>query len=202
MNNLYKILIAAMLILTGYNTYTLYTLKSEMLDSTIVINDKINSMAIDTNGQLQTLDDKVNKITSQDTTQVIRQEIRYVEKTSQDDADVELETNPAKVSVKVNGGEKYYLNTLPTETSKFEDGKLVINQAYSTHLDITANEYKKSKWSLITAMNSDKDVIGGINYELGHTVSATVLAGQGIKPYYGLTWRIGGQKKKKRYYNC
>ena len=118
MNNLYKILIAAMLILTGYNTYTLYTLKSEMLDSTIVINDKINSMAIDTNGQLQTLDDKVNKITSQDTTQVIRQEIRYVEKTSQDDADVELETNPAKVSVKVNGGEKYYLNTLPTETSK------------------------------------------------------------------------------------
>ena len=192
MNNLYKILIVAMLILTGYNTYTLYTLKSEMLDSTIVINDKINSMAIDTNGQLQTLDDKVNKITSQDTTQVIRQEIRYVEKTSQDDADVELETNPAKVSVKVNGGEKYYLNTLPTETSKFEDGKLVINQAYSTHLDITANEYKKSKWSLITAMNSDKDVIGGINYELGHTVSATVLAGQGIKPYYGLTWRIGG----------
>ena len=71
-----------------------------MLDSTIVINDKINSMAIDTNGQLQTLDDKVNKITSQDTTQVIRQEIRYVEKTSQDDADVELETNPAQVLLK------------------------------------------------------------------------------------------------------
>ena len=192
MTVVYKIIISLLMILTMYNSYALFSLKSELNNYTMILDNKVDSITVDTSGKLQTLNSKVDKLTSQKATQVVKQEIQYVQKESANDADIEFNTNPAQVSIKVNNGEKYYLNTIPNEQYKFENGKLLINQAYSTHLDITADEYKHSKWSLITAMNSDKDVIGGLNYELGHTVSATVLAGQGIKPYYGLTWRIGG----------
>lgn len=192
MTTILKVIISFLTILTIYNSYMLFSLKSELSNYTMILDNKVDSITIDTSGKLKDLDSKVDKIASQKTTQVVKQEIRYIEKESADDADIELKTNPAQVSIKVNNGEKYYLDTIPNEQYKFDQGKLVINQAYSTHLDITTNEYKRSKWSLITAMNADKDVIGGLNYELGHTVSATVLAGQGIKPYYGLTWRIGG----------
>ena len=192
MTTILKVIIGFLTVLTMYNSYMLFSLKLELNNYTMILDNKVDSITIDTSGKLKDLDSKVDKIASQKTTQVVKQEIRYIEKESTDDADIELKTNPAQVSIKVNNGEKYYLDTIPNEQYKFDQGKLVINQAYSTHLDITTNEYKRSKWSLITAMNSDKDVIGGLNYELGHTVSATVLAGQGIKPYYGLTWRIGG----------
>ena len=186
-----KLALILNIIVTGYLSYSIYQIRHQ-LDDAILVSNQANTIAVSLDGKLQEVSDKTNTLMNQKVTNTVTQEIRYIEKESSNDADVELKTNPAQVSVKVNGGEKYYLNTLPTETSKFEDGKLVINQAYSTNLDIRADEYKHSKWSLITAMNSDKDVIGGLNYELGHTVSATILAGQGIKPYYGLTWRIGG----------
>ena len=186
-----KLALILNIIVTGYLSYSIYQIRHQ-LDDAILVSNQANTIAVNLNGKLQEVSDKTNTLMNQKVTNTVTQEIRYIEKESSNDADVELKTNPAQVSVKVNGGEKYYLNTLPTETSKFEDGKLVINQAYSANLDIRADEYKHSKWSLITAMNSDKDVIGGLNYELGHTVSATILAGQGIKPYYGLTWRIGG----------
>ena len=194
MTTISKIIIGLLMILTMYNSYALFSLKSELSNYTMILDNKVDSITIDTSGKLQTLNSKVDKLTTQKTTQVVKQEIQYVQKESANDADIEFNTNPAQVSIKVNDGEKYYLNTIPDEKYKFDQGKLVIDQAYSTHLDITADEYKRSKWSLITAMNADKDVIGGLNYEIGHTVSATILAGQGIKPYYGLTWRIGGHE--------
>lgn len=177
-----------------YNTYALYNISSELNNYTLILNNKLDGITIDTNGKLQDMNKKVDILTKQKTTNVIQKEIRYVEKETPDDADVEMITDPARVSIRVNNGEKYYLDTIPTEDYKFEEGKLVIKSAYSTDLNITAPEYKKSKWSLTTALNSDKEVIGGVNYELGHVVSASVLIGQGIKPYYGLTFKIGGHE--------
>ncbi len=72
-----------------------------------------------------------------------------------------------------------------------EDGKLVITQGMTSDINLVTNDYKRSKWSITTAVNSDKKVMGGINYDLGNCVSASVFIGQGIKPYYGLTYKIG-----------
>ena len=101
------------------------------------------------------------------------------------------------VSVRVNGGETYKFNLLEDESSKFEKGKLDISQSSSMKLDITADDYKKSKWQITTAVNADKDTLFGLSYSLGHSVSANTFVGHGIKPYYGLTWQIGGYNKKK-----
>ena len=191
-----KLLKAALIInilISAFLMYYVIDIRHQLEDA-VLVNNKVDSLAIDLNGKLAEVNKKTDTILKQKTTNTVHQEIRYIEKESVNDADVEFNTDPAKISIKVNDGEKYYLNTLPDEKYKFDQGKLVIDQAYSTHLDITADEYKRSKWSLITAMNADKDVIGGLNYEIGHTVSATILAGQGIKPYYGLTWRIGGHE--------
>lgn len=191
-----KLLKAALIInilISAFLIYYVIDIRHQLEDA-VLVNNKVDSLAIDLNGKLAEVNKKTDTILKQKTTNTVHQEIRYIEKESVNDADVEFNTDPAKISIKVNDGEKYYLNTLPDEKYKFDQGKLVIDQAYSTHLDITADEYKRSKWSLITAMNADKDVIGGLNYEIGHTVSATILAGQGIKPYYGLTWRIGGHE--------
>ena len=191
-----KLLKAALIInilISAFLIYYVIDIRHQLEDA-VLVNNKVDSLAIDLNGKLAEVNKKTDTILKQKTTNTVHQEIRYIEKESVNDADVEFNTDPAKISIKVNNGEKYYLNTLPDEKYKFDQGKLVIDQAYSTHLDITADEYKRSKWSLITAMNADKDVIGGLNYEIGHTVSATILAGQGIKPYYGLTWRIGGHE--------
>lgn len=191
-----KLLKAALIInilISAFLIYYVIDIRHQLEDA-VLVNNKVDSLAIDLNGKLAEVNKKTDTILKQKTTNTVHQEIRYIEKESVNDADVEFNTDPAKISIKVNNGEKYYLNTLPDEKYKFDQGKLIIDQAYSTHLDITADEYKRSKWSLITAMNADKDVIGGLNYEIGHTVSATILAGQGIKPYYGLTWRIGGHE--------
>ena len=191
-----KLLKAALtinILISAFLIYYVIDIRHQLEDA-VLVNNKVDSLAIDLNGKLAEVNKKTDTILKQKTTNIVHQEIRYIEKESVNDADVEFNTDPAKISIKVNDGEKYYLNTLPDEKYKFDQGKLVIDQAYSTHLDITADEYKRSKWSLITAMNADKDVIGGLNYEIGHTVSATILAGQGIKPYYGLTWRIGGHE--------
>lgn len=189
-----KLLIIFLAISLAYNGYQLREVKAQLERSTILLDNKIDSLSFDTDGKLNDVSEKINEISKQKNTTVIEKEIRYVEKESPDDADVELKTDPAKVSVKINDGKIYDFHLLPTETSKFEKGKLLINSAYSTSLNITAPEIERSRYQLITAMNSDKEMIGGLNYELGNTVSATFLIGQGIKPYYGLTWRIGGHK--------
>lgn len=182
---------AALSILTVYNTYLLSRIQKEFQTNTIVLNDKMNSIVIDTNGKIEEAVSKTAaEISKHQTTQVIQREIQYIEK-SPGDADIELNTEPASVSVQVNNGEKYKFDLLPAETTKFENGKLILNSAYSTNIDIKADKLERSKYSLIMAMNSDKKIIGGLNYDLGNVVSATVLAGQNIKPYYGLTFRIG-----------
>lgn len=189
-----KILTIFLTISLIYNGYQLKEIKEQLEGSTILLDSKIESLSFNTDGKFDDVSKKINEISRQKNTTVIEKEIQYVQKESSDDADVELSTQSSRVAVKVNDGKIYNFNLLPTETSKFEDGKLLINSAYSTSLNITAPEIERSRYQLITAMNSDKEMIGGLNYELGNTLSATFLVGQGVKPYYGFTWRIGGHK--------
>lgn len=163
----------------------------------LTMNDKINTVSVNTDGKLQKLDEQYTKLAEIKSTNTVKTEIRYIEKETAADPDIELNHEKPNVSVKVNGGETYKFDLLEDESSKFEKGKLDINQSSSMKLDITTDDYKKSKWQLTTAVNADKDTLFGLSYSLGHSVSANAFVGHGIKPYYGLTWQIGGYSKKK-----
>jgi hypothetical protein len=64
--------------------------------------------------------------------------IYYTNKTSKDDADVEMESKPTGITVSYNG-KKETLPTVNKETQeKTEDGKLVIKQEQAATLDVTS----------------------------------------------------------------
>ena len=163
----------------------------------LTMTDKISSVSVNTDGKLQKLDEQYTKLAEMKSTNTIKTEIRYVEKETSSDSDIEFNREKPNVSVRVNGGETYNFNLLENESSKFEKGKLDISQSSSIKLDITTDDYKKSKWQVTTAVNADKDTLFGLSYSLGHSVSANAFIGHGIKPYYGLTWQIGRYSKKK-----
>ncbi len=192
--NINKYIVYALIFLNIYTAASLYEIKKEFKENAIIVNSKIENLAIDTNGKLAENKKAIESLADNQTSQVVTKEVDYVKKENSNDADVELKNNPAHIVVKVNNGEKYSFDLLPDEKYKFEKGKLQINQAYITSISIKQKEIERSRYSLITATNADKEFLGGLNYELGNTVSATFIVGQGIKPYYGLTWKIGSHK--------
>lgn len=194
-NRFYSIMITILICLSTANLYLIYNLHKKLDNDTLVLSNSINTLTLDTKGKIDNLEVKTNeKLSKVKNTVVEHKEIVYTEKTSQNDADIELKNAPSFLTVKVNDGTKYTMNLLPNEKHKFEDGKLIINQGFSSDINIKAYEPRRSQWSISTAMNSDKKVLGGIHYNLTDSLSASVYAGQDIKPYYGFTYRIGGNK--------
>ena len=158
-----------------------------------MLQGKVNQISIDTDGRLIAMDKKYEKMAETQNTQVIRTEVTYVPKSDRTDADIEIRDEKPKVNVKVNDGKKYSFDLLENETSKFDSGKLVLEKSASYNLNLVTDEYKKSRWSVTTALNADKEALFGVSYNLGRSVSADIFVGQHIKPYYGLTWSIGSK---------
>ena len=189
MANKIKYIVIALIIALGISVlYGYNTLKTQKTDRYI----DINNVTVDTNGKKLVVQDSTTKKIHQQTQRTgIKTDINYISKESKADADVELKTTQPTLKLKVNNGPVHNFKLNPTEKYKMEDGKLVITQGMTSDINLVTNDYKRSKWSITTAVNNDKKVMGGLNFELGHTVSASVFIGQGIKPYYGLTYRIG-----------
>ena len=188
-NKLKYIVIALIIAAVGLSIYGYNTLKTQKTDRYI----DINNVTVDTNGKKIVVQDSTTKKIHQQTNKTeITKEISYVPKINKNDADVEIKSEKPKLKLKVNGGPVNYFELKDqTEQYQTKDGKLIVKQGITSSIDIRTNEYKRSKFSLTTAINSDKKVMGGINYDLGNCVSASIYVGQGIKPYYGLTYRIG-----------
>lgn len=187
-NKIKYIVIALIIAAVGLSIYGYNTLKSQKTDRYI----DINNVTVDTNGKKLVVQDSTTKKIHQQTQRTgIKTDINYIPKESKADADVELKTTQPTLKLKVNNGPVHNFKLNPTEKYKMEDGKLVITQGMTSDINLVTNDYKRSKWSITTAVNNDKKVMGGINYDLGNCVSASVFIGQGIKPYYGLTYKIG-----------
>ena len=182
------------LVLLIFVSYNVYRIEQRLDENVMITNQKIDELNIDTSGKINELTDTVEKIGQQKSTHTIEKEVKYIEKTDINDPDIELNSNPAKISVKVNDGKIYNFDLLPNEGSKFEKGKLVIDSMYSTSISLSAPEYKRSKLSVIGALNKDKDVIAGASYDFSKDVSAIFLVGQEIDPYVGLSFRVGRYK--------
>ena len=189
MANKIKYIVIALIIALGISVlYGYNTLKTQKTDRYI----DINNVTVDTNGKKLVVQDSTTKKIHQQTQRTgIKTDINYISKESKADADVELKTTQPTLKLKVNNGPVHNFKLNPTEKYKMEDGKLVITQGMTSDINLVTNDYKRSKWSITTAVNNDKKVMGGLNFELGHTVSASVFIGQGIKPYYGVTYKIG-----------
>lgn len=184
--------------LSIYCAFTLHSLEKDLSSKMLMMTDKISSVSVNTDGKLQKLDEQYSKLAEMKSENTVRTEVRYVEKEAASDPDIEIAREKPQVSVRVNGGETYKFDLLEDESSKFEKGKIDLIQSSAMKLDITADDYRKSKWEVTTALNADKDALFGLSYSLGHCVSANAFVGQGIKPYYGLTWQIGGYSRKEK----
>lgn len=63
-------------------------------------------------------------------------EIRYIEKTSPSDSDIEIHQEPPQISMKYND-EEYKIDGVKGETQKFEKGKLDVKQSSTATIDVT-----------------------------------------------------------------
>lgn len=63
-------------------------------------------------------------------------EIRYIEKTSPSDSDIEIHQEPPQISMKYND-EEYKIDGVKGETQKFGKGKLDVKQSSTATIDVT-----------------------------------------------------------------
>ena len=191
---IYMAAVTAVLVIELFMALELSCIRRELGGSIDNLRGEVNRISVDTNGRLASIDKKYDKLAEIKGSAVAAASIEYIPKTHKQDADVELrEANP-KVTVKVNGGEEYRFDLLENEKSKFDSGKLVLEKKASLDLNLVTDEYKQSRWRITTAANSDKEALFGVSYSLGRSVNADIFIGQHIKPYFGLTWSIGGHK--------
>lgn len=192
--NFTKILIAIVILVQVAVAYMVYNVYDKINQVTISV-ESTKDILFSTTGKIEKLENLTKATTaaikntagSATTIQYIEKEIdQFGEKEA---TDIQLKTNPADINIKINDGTIYNLKALPNETSKFENGKLILENSYSSSISIKAP--KRSKLQASALMNSDKDVMGIISYDLNDTFSATFAAGQGIKPYYGISFKVG-----------
>lgn len=113
-------------------------------------------------------------------------EVRYLQKASNSDADVNIKTNNPTVSV---NGKKYEFEKLPEEKHKFENGKLEVEQGYTFKIDASALVPKQPKFGLDLGYSNHGLVVGG-RYNFNKNVSIGVY---GVpKPREGRDKFIGG----------
>lgn len=97
-------------------------------------------------------------------------EAQYVPKETNQDADVEItNTNP---SVSVNG-KKYEMTKLPTETNKFEKGKVTVQQGYEIKIDAKELIPKPPKYEMDIGY-SNHGVTTGVGYNFNRNVGIYV----------------------------
>ena len=191
---IYVAVLIGLLVLELVMAFELRSIRQEIAESMDNLSGNINKISIDTEGKLAAIDKKYERLAEIKSSAAQVTSAEYVAKTDRQDADVELKEEKPKITVKVNGGEKYSFDLMENEAAKFDKGKLVLEKSSSIDLNLVTDEYKKSRWSITTAANADKEALFGVSYRLGRSVSADIFVGQHIKPYFGLTWSVGARR--------
>jgi len=116
---------------------------------------------------------------------VNRTEVVYVPKTSPVDADIEITKTQPVVKVDVNG-KTYDFKLNQTENHKFDNGKLVVDQAGVIAIDVRTNKDTR-KWTLKLG-KSNNSLAGGLDYNFNDRINVwsffdkrTTAGGVGIK---------------------
>lgn len=194
-------IIAVMLIAQCVTGWQLYKLNQKIDGQTVALSNVKDQITLDTNGKLDSLNNQLSKQIAQvRNTSTHTNTVTYVQKEidpstgQKEDTDVELNAKPSKITVKVNDGSKYTFDKLPTESSKFEDGKIVMTSQTALDINVTQKKQSTSRLSVLALMRDNKHMMGGAFYNISPAIAVGAMGGQGMKPYYGMMFKVGSFK--------
>jgi len=195
------IVIAIMLIAQCVIGWQMYKLNQKIDNQAIALSNVKDQITLDTNGKLDSLNNQLSKQIAQvKNTSTHTNTVTYVQKEidpvtgQKEDTDVELKTQPSKITVKVNDGSKYTFDQQPNEKYKFENGKLVMTQQTSLDINVTQKKQSTSRLSVLALMRDKNHMMGGAFYNVTPSIAVGAMGGQGMKPYYGLMFKVGAFK--------
>ena len=192
------IVIGIMLIAQCVIGWQMYKLNEKIDGQTIALSNVKDQITLDTNGKLDSLNNQLSKQIAQvKNTSTHTNTVTYVQKEidpitgQKEDTDVELKTQPSKITVKVNDGSKYTFDQQPNEKYKFENGKLLMTQQTSLDINVTQKKPSTSRLSVLALMRDKNHMMGGAFYNVTPSIAVGAMGGQGMKPYYGLMFKVG-----------
>ena len=195
------IVIAIMLIAQCVTGWQLYKLNKKIDSQAIALFNVKDQITLDTNGKLDSLNNTLSKQIAQvKNTSTHTNTVTYIEKEidpitgEKEDTDIELKTKPSKITVKVNDGSKYTFDQLPTENYKFENGKILMTQQTALDINVTQKKLSTSRLSVLALMRDKNHVMGGAFYNITPSIAVGAMGGQGMKPYYGMMFKVGAFK--------
>ena len=195
------IVIAIMLIAQCVIGWQMYKLNQKIDNQAIALSNVKDQITLDTNGKLDSLNNQLSKQIAQvKNTSTHTNTVTYVQKEidpvtgQKEDTDVELKTQPSKITVKVNDGSKYTFDQQPNEKYKFENGKLLMTQQTSLDINVTQKKQSTSRLSVLALMRDKNHMMGGAFYNVTPSIAVGAMGGQGMKPYYGLMFKVGAFK--------
>jgi len=117
-------------------------------------------------------------------------EVQYIEKESPKDADVEITNENPTVSI---DGKKFEMKKLPTEKTKFDQGKVTVEQGYEIKIDASQVVPKTPKFGLDVGY-SNHGIKTGLEYNFNRNVAAyvegTLVPKEGRDRYYGVGVKV------------
>lgn len=195
------IVIAIMVIAQCVIGWQMYKLNQKIDGQAIALSNVKDQITLDTNGKLDSLNNQLSKQIAQvKNTSTHTNTVTYVQKEidpvtgQKEDTDVELKTQPSKITVKVNDGSKYTFDQQPNEKYKFENGKLLMTQQTTLDINVTQKKQSTSRLSVLALMRDKNHVMGGAFYNVTPSIAVGAMGGQGMKPYYGLMFKVGAFK--------
>jgi hypothetical protein len=181
--------------------WQMYKLNQKIDGQAIALSNVKDQITLDTNGKLDSLNNQLSKQIAQvKNTSTHTNTVTYVQKEidpvtgQKEDTDVELKTQPSKITVKVNDGSKYTFDQQPNEKYKFENGKLLMTQQTTLDINVTQKKQSTSRLSVLALMRDKNHVMGGAFYNVTPSIAVGAMGGQGMKPYYGLMFKVGAFK--------
>ena len=195
------LVIAIMLIAQCVTGWQLYKLNQKIDNQAVALTNVKDQITLDTNGKLDSLNNTLSKQIAQvKNTSTHTNTVTYIQKEvdpvtgEKEDTDIELKTKPSKITVKVNDGSKYTFDQLPTENYKFENGKIVMTQQNTLDINVTQKKQSTSRLSVLALMRDKNHMMGGAFYNVTPSIAVGAMGGQGMKPYYGMMFRVGAFK--------
>ena len=195
------IVIGIMLIAQCVTGWQLYKLNQKIDNQAVALNNVTDQITLDTNGKLDSLNNNLSKQIAQvKNTSTHTNTVTYIQKEvdpttgKKEETDVEVNSKPSKITVKVNDGQKYTFDKLPSETSKFEDGKIVMTSQTALDINVTQKKQSTSRLSVLALMRDKNHVMGGAFYNITPSIAIGAMGGHGMKPYYGMMFKVGAFK--------
>ena len=73
-----------------------------------------------------------------------------------------------------------------------------MTQQTSLDINVTQKKQSTSRLSVLALMRDKNHMMGGAFYNVTPSIAVGAMGGQGMKPYYGLMFKVGAFKWRKK----